>query len=82
MPVYLDHHKTIEMSPEMAKKMVADMKAGRKDQFGNKILNVFAGKSETWCLVEAPNFEAVAKGHEGYGLKLGKADVVEVKPLV
>lgn len=82
MPRYIDSHKAVSMPPEQVQKLVADIKAGRSDQFGAKPINMFTSKSETWCLAEAPSAEAVRKSHEALGLKLGPGDIVEVTTLV
>lgn len=82
MPKYLDHHKSVNMPPEAAKKAAQDAKARRADKFGVIGINAFVSKNETWCLTEAPNAEAVHKSHEGYGIKMGKGDVTEVTSLV
>lgn len=81
MPKYLDHHKPPKnMTPAMMQQMKESM--GKTDQFGAKHLNVIMGKDEVWCLSEAPNAEAVHKGHEAMGIKLGHGDVTEVTTLV
>jgi len=83
MPKYIDHHKAPNLPPEAVQKMVADVKAGKVDQFGVKGLNAFISKTDAWCLTEAANAEAVHKTHEvNYGLKLGPGDVQEVMSLV
>ena len=46
---------------------------GQVDEFGAKALNVYWSDSETYCLSEAPNAEAVHKAHEAIGVKLGGA---------
>ena len=82
MPKYLDHHKVVNMPPEAAQQIVADIKAKRPNKFGAIPFNAFMAKGEMWCYGEAPNPEAVHKSHEGYGVKLGSGDVVEVTSLV
>ncbi|MBI2935647.1 MAG: hypothetical protein HYY31_02390 [Chloroflexi bacterium] len=82
MPRYLDHHKAVNLSPDMTKQVVADMKAGKVTN-GIKPLNGFIAKNEAWCLIEAPNAQAVHNLHKVvYGLDLGPGDVVEVQSLV
>ncbi|MBI4199933.1 MAG: hypothetical protein HY535_05635 [Chloroflexi bacterium] len=82
MPKFLDHHKAIQLPPNVLQQAVADIKSGKVNQLGIKALNAFSGKSDAWCLLEAPNADAVCKYHEGMGLKLPKGDVVEVQTLV
>ena len=82
MPKYVDHHATVPMPPEMAQAAIAKMKSGEVDQFGVKGINAFIGATDTWCVTEAPNPEAVHKGHEAMGINLGPGDVTEVQALV
>ena len=83
MPIYLDHHKPPQgMTPESVKMLVADIKA-KKVTNGIRPVNGFVGKSDAWCLIEAPNPQAVHNLHEAvYKLNLGPGDVVEVQSLV
>ena len=53
MPKYMGHHATMPIPPEMAQALVAKMRSGEE---------------KTWCLTEAPNAEAVHKGHEAMGV--------------
>ena len=62
MPKFIDHHATMPMPPEMVQAAAEHFKAGEKDEFGVIGLNAFVGASETWCLTDAPNAEAVHKG--------------------
>ena len=82
MPKFVDHHATMPMPPEMAEAVIAKMKSGEKDQFGVIGLNAFVGEKDTWCLTDAPNADAVHKGHESMGINLGPGDVTEVQSLV
>lgn len=77
MPKFMDYHRTLP-SAEIGQKVATAIKAGRPDQFGTKPLNVFMGKSEAWCLTEAPNAEAVYKSHESLGARLSTGDITEV----
>ena len=82
MPRFIDHHATMPMPPEMAQALVAKMKSGQPDENGVIGINAFVGEKDTWCLTDAPNAEAVHKGHEAMGVNLGPGDVAEVTALV
>ncbi len=83
MPKYLDHHKAVEMPPAVMQQMADRIKAGMTDANGMRGINMFTGKNgDAWCLMEAPNTEAVAKIHEQMGVKLGRNDIVEVTTMV
>ncbi|MBI4202209.1 MAG: DUF4242 domain-containing protein [Chloroflexi bacterium] len=82
MPVYLDHHKVPQMTPQQTQQVVADIHAGKVTN-GIKPLNAFIGANDAWCLVEAPTPQAVHDLHKAvYGLDLGPGDVVQVNKLV
>ena len=82
MPVYLDHHRVPQLSQEDLSKVVADMKAGKTTN-GITPLNGFIGANDAWCLIDAPNADAVHNLHKAaYGLELGPGDVTEVQKLV
>ncbi|MBI4233516.1 MAG: DUF4242 domain-containing protein [Chloroflexi bacterium] len=82
MPKYLDHHKAVQLPPQVAQQLVADIKAGKAAPDGVKPINAFMSKGEMWCLAEAPNADTVHKHHEALGIKVGKGDIVEVQTLV
>jgi hypothetical protein len=79
-----------KMSPEafkQGKQMLEQIRKGiqakKADGFGVTVNNVFMGTNgESRCLTDAPNADAVVKSHGANGVRLSKADVVEVTPLV
>ena len=64
MPVFLDQHEG-GLTPEMVPMVKQKVAAGQADEFGSKALNVYWSGSDTFCLSEAPNAEAVHKGPRG-----------------
>ena len=83
MPKYLDHHKAVQLPPQVAEQIVAQIKSGKADANGIRPINDFMGTNgEAWCLVEAPNADVVHQIHESLGIKLDKGDIVEVTTLV
>ncbi len=84
MPKYLDHHARLpNLPPQVMQQMTQSVKAGKKDQFGVKPLNVFLSNAgQGWCLTEAPSADAVCKSHEAMGITLALGDVHEVQSLV
>ena len=78
MPKFLDYHaKAPELPPEMVHAAIADITAGKVDEFGVKPLNAFfsPGTGEAYCLTEAPSADAVCQSHEAKGMTLGLGDV-------
>lgn len=91
MPKFMDHHKmdmskmppeAVEQGKQMLEQIRKAIKAKKADSYGVTVSNVFVGAAgESWCLTDAPNADAVVKSHAANGVKLSKADVVEVNPL-
>ena len=82
MAMFVDHHATTPMPPEMAQAAVEKLKSGKADENGVIGINAYVGATDTWCLTEAPNADAVHKGHEAMGINLGTGDIQEVQALV
>ena len=80
MPQFLDHHKMSgPPSSEMIEQVTKGIKSGHRDQAsGVKGLGWMYNDNEQWCIVEAPNAEAVHKYHKAMGLNLGAADVTAI----
>ena len=78
MPMFLDQHQG-GLPPEMVGAIKQKVAAGQADEFGNKVLNVFWSDSETFCISEAPNAEAVHKAHEAIGVNLGSGAIREAQ---
>ncbi len=81
MPVFLDQHKG-GLSQDMVGAVRQKVESGDVDQFGAKALNVLWSDSETFCLSEAPNAEAVHKAHEAIGINLAGGDIRQVSTIV
>ena len=67
MPIFLDGHNMKDLSQEDLEKAVNLP----KDGFGITHLEIFHNKNEDrlYCVLEAPNEEAIWKHHESFGLK-------------
>jgi Protein of unknown function (DUF4242) len=83
VPKFIDHHAMPDVAPEMAEGIAERIKAGERDEFGVRGLNVFLGKDgKGYCLSEAPDAQAVVKAHEAFGFSISPDDVVEVESVV
>ena len=84
MPKFIDYHASLPpMPPEMMEQAKSQIIAGHPNEFGGKGLNLFLGTGgQAYCLSEAPNAEAVAKGHEALGIPINREDIIEVQSLV
>ncbi len=67
MPRFLDSHALQGADPEDLKKSQNEP----KDEFGVSVLNVIYSEDEDkmYCLLDAPNKEAIEKHHEKLGYK-------------
>ena len=67
MPRYLDVHPLGNFTEEMLKKL----QAAPKDEFGITHINLIHNKEEDkfFCILDAPNKEAVEKHHHKAGIK-------------
>jgi hypothetical protein len=67
MPIYLDAHKMQGIDEETLKQA----KNSPKDEFGVTHNDILYNKDEDklYCVLDAPNKEAVEKHHEKFGVK-------------
>lgn len=83
MPTFLDHHETFETSPEKEAAIAEQIRSGRPTEDGVKGINMFlTADGGAYCLMEAPDAEAVVRAHEPGGQTVRREDVVEVRSLV
>jgi uncharacterized protein DUF4242 len=83
MPTFIDHHERMELTPEMEKAFADRLRAGQADENGVKGLNLFLTKDGgAYCLLEAPDAEAVVRTHSDGGTEIRREDVVEVRALI
>lgn len=78
--IYIDSHRGLKLDGQMKDAMVSGIKAGGRDEFGVKGLNLFYNDSRAFCLTDAPSGDAVRQSHEGKGINCD--EIVEVKTLV
>ena len=78
--IYIDSHRGLNLDGQMKEAMVSGLKAGGRDEFGVKGLNLFYNDSRAFCLSDAPGIDAVRKSHETKGISCD--EIVEVKTLV
>ena len=75
MPTYLDSHEMGNVTEEQLKQA----QNAPKDEFGVTHQNIFYNKEENkaFCIVDAPNKDAVEKHHQKFGMKCNS--ITEVK---
>ena len=83
MPTFIDHHESFETSPEMEAAIAEQIRSGQPNEHGVRGINMFlTAEGGAYCLMEAPDAEAVVKAHEPGGQTIRREDVVEVRSLV
>jgi len=68
MTKYIDQHKMGSITPEMLRKMQNEP----RDEFGVLHHEIFFNKEDdkVWCVVDAPNKDAVKKHHSNAGVEV------------
>lgn len=83
MPTYIDHHEKFELTPELEQAFAARLRSGQPDENGVKGINMFlTNDGGAYCLLEAPDEDAVVRTHANGGTEIRRSDVVEVRLLV
>jgi len=83
MPTYIDHHEKLELTPEMEQAFAERLRSGQTDENGVKGINMFLTKDGgAYCLLEAPDQDAIVRTHANGGTEIQRGDVVEVRALV
>ncbi len=79
MPKFIDFHPNVEVSPEGIAQLREDTKSGKVDEFGVRQIELYYspdGKG-VYCVLEAPDEDAVRKHHGGHC-----GDIVKVESLL
>ena len=78
MPQFMDFHSDLQLPAEVIDQMRAEAKAKQYDQFGVRQMELYHNPAgHVYCLLEAPDAEAVRKHHEALGVACGDVDQVE-----
>jgi len=77
MPKFMDFHADLKLPKEAVDQIAADTKASKADQFGVRQVELFHNEhGQVYCLLEAPDAEAVRKHHEALGVPCGEVHQV------
>lgn len=78
MPQFMDFHSDLKLPPEAIDQMRADTMSKKYDQFGVRQMELYHNPAgHAYCLLEAPDAEAVRKHHEALGVPCGDVDQVD-----
>ena len=81
MPKFMDYHEHLQLPAEAIEQITKDTKNAKADEFGVRQVELFHNpEGQVYCLLEAPDADAVRKHHEAIGVPCG--DVHEVATLL
>jgi hypothetical protein len=81
MPKFIDYHDNLKLPEEAISQLREAARTGTYDQFQARQLEVFYNADgKVFCLVEAPNEDAVRLRHDALGVDCG--DVHRVRSLL
>jgi len=77
----MDYHDDLKLPAEAIDQITSDTKEGKADQFGVRQIELFHNADgKVYCLLEAPDADAVRHHHEALGVPCG--DIHEVEGLL
>ena len=81
MPRFMDYHDDLKLPQEAIDQIAQGTREGAADEFGVRQIELYHNADgKVYCLLEAPDAEAVRKHHEALGVPCG--DVHEVSGLL
>lgn len=77
MPRFMDFHEDLKLPAEAIRQITTDTKEQNSDQFGVRQLELYHNaEGKVYCLLEAPDAEAVRRHHEALGVPCGEVHEV------
>jgi hypothetical protein len=77
MPQFMDFHEDLKLPDQAIQQITQDTKDEKSDQFGVRQVELFHNPDgQVYCLLEAPDAEAVRKHHEALGVPCGEVHEV------
>jgi hypothetical protein len=81
MPQFMDFHDDLQLPEEAVEQITQDTKAHKTDEFGVRQVELFHNADgKVYCLLEAPDADAVRSHHAALGVPCG--DVHEVSGIL
>ncbi len=78
MPQFMDFHPDLQLPDEAIQQITDDARAGKTDEFGVRQVELFHNPDgQVYCLLEAPDAEAVRKHHAALGVPCGDVHPVQ-----
>lgn len=77
MPQFMDFHDDLKLPDQAIQQITTDTKEQKSDEFGVRQVELFHNPDgKVYCLLEAPDAEAVRKHHEALGVPCGEVHEV------
>jgi hypothetical protein len=77
MPQFMDYHDDLKLPDQAIQQITQDTKEHKADEFGVRQVDLFHNPDgKVYCLLEAPDAEAVRKHHEALGVPCGEVHQV------
>jgi len=81
MPQFMDYHDDLQLPGEAVAQIAKEAKEHKMDQFGVRQLELYHNADgKVYCLLEAPDAQAVRNHHEAIGVSCG--DVHQVSGIL
>jgi hypothetical protein len=77
VPTFMDFHDDLKLPGEAIEQITRDTKDSKSDEFGVRQVELFHNaEGKVYCLLEAPDADAVRKHHEAIGVPCGEVHEV------
>jgi hypothetical protein len=77
MPQFMDYHDDLKLPEEVIQQITQEANDKKADQFGVRQIELFHNADgKVYCLLDAPNADAVRKHHEALGVSCGAVNEV------
>ena len=78
MPRFMDFHPDLKLPEEAIAQIAEDARQARSDQFGVRQLELYYNDGgQVYCLLEAPDEQAVRDHHAAFGVPCGDVHQVD-----
>ncbi len=82
MPQFMDFHPDLKLPDTAIDQIAVETRAGHSDEFGVRQVELFHNsEGQVYCLLEAPDAEAVRKHHAALGIECGEVHEVAGLPI-
>ncbi len=72
MPQFMDYHDDLKLPDDAIRNITEEAKAGKSDEFGVRQVELYHNPDgKVYCLLDAPDEDAVRKHHAALGVDCG-----------